>query len=85
MHQINTRRSDQGPGGVPDGGLLHQPPRGERRAAEAERPAGRGGPDRDSSGGLCPRCLLLADGDKYGGMAYGAAVNGKWDGTVTSR
>ena len=46
-----------------------------------EHPAGRGGPVGYPRGRPYPRLMPIAVGDKYRGMADGAVVNGKWDGT----
>ena len=54
---------------------------GTDSGAEAECPAGGGGPVIDHSGGPCPRRTSTETGNEYGGMADGAAVHGKQDGT----
>ena len=71
----------RGPGGVPGGETLYLPTREEGGGAETERPEGRGGPGREPSGVPGPRRKPIAAGNKYGGVADGAAVNGKWSGT----
>ena len=80
-HHRTPRHSAQGPGGVLDGGPLSLPSRGKDGGAEAERPAGGGGPGKDLSGGPGPRRMLTATADKDGVMADSAAIHGKWDGT----
>ena len=78
---MSPRHSAQGPEGFPDGGPLILPPRGTDSGAEEELPAGGGGPGGDHSGCPCPICTPTAMGNEYGGMADGAAVHGKQDGT----
>ena len=57
------------------------PLRGKDGGAEAESPTGRGGPGGDLSGSPGPRRTSNAAGNKDSGMADGAAVHSKWDGT----
>ena len=66
----------QGPGGVPDGGPIGLPPRGTYRGAEAEYPAGGGGPGRDHRGSPSPRHMSTATCDTDRGLADGADVHG---------
>ena len=77
---MTPRCSAQWTGGVPDGGPLRLPTRGEDGGAEAEHPAVIGGPGGDPSRGPSPRRTLTAAGDEENGMAESAAVHGKWDG-----
>ena len=79
-HRTN-RRSAQGPGGVLDGGPLRLPPRGKDGGAEAECPAGGGGPGGDLSGGPGPRRTSTVMGEEDRVMADGEAVHGKGDRT----
>ena len=64
-----------------DVGPIRLPPGGKDSGAEAERPAGGGGPGGDLSRGSGPRRPLNETGDEDGGMADGAAVHIKWGGT----
>ena len=57
------------------------PPRGTGGSAEAELSSGGGGPGGDHSGIAYPRRISTSTGEKDGGMADGAAVQGKRDRT----
>ena len=73
-HRI-SRRSAQGGGGFQDRKPRHLHARRDLRVEEEERNAvggGTGGYPREFP---CPSCTPLAAGDKYGGMADGAAIN----------
>ena len=59
-HHRSPCCSAQGPVEVLDGGPLDLIPRGTDGGAEAERPAGGGGPDKEHSGGPSLRRTLTA-------------------------
>ena len=76
-----SRRSAQKAGGVQEGRPCRLYARGEGRGEEAERNVVGGGTGGDPGGCPCPSRMPPAAGEKYGGMADGAAVNSKWYGT----
>ena len=80
-HHKTPRCSAQMTGGVTDRRPLGLPPRGMDSGAEAECPTGRGGPVGNHHWGPSPRCMSTAAGNKDGGLADSAAVNGKQDRT----
>ena len=76
---MTPRRSDQGPGGVPDSRPLGMHPRGTEGGLAAERTAGGGGPGSDHYRGPGPRCMSTVTGKNTGSWLtmQPSTVNGK--------